>query len=127
MEWGPRLNPLILWLVTLATTAPYKNHLISINSGVVHGEGVGFLRNNKRCSHSYPEIPKVLGAHCQEPGRSFWIGMGPTSSKCPYKRQKKSNTDTEEKCCEDGGRVGRDTASGQGMPGAPRRRINALV
>lgn len=50
--------------------------------------------NNKRCSSllfSHLEIPKVLGAQRQEPGRSSWTRMDTTPNKCPYKRQKKRN------------------------------------
>ena len=40
--------------------------------------------------------------------------------KCPYKRKTEGRFETEKEICEDGGRNWSDTATSQGMLGAPR-------
>lgn len=48
-----------------------------------------------------------------------WVGPKP-SAQCPYKRQKRKDTDTEKKPCEDGDRDWSDDSTSQGMPGVTR-------
>ena len=48
-----------------------------------------------------------------------WVALNPIGLQVPCKRQKKGDTDTEDKLQEDRGRDGREEATSPGTPGAP--------